>query len=226
MSEIYVIPQITLTEDGPAVTNTKPPQLIHLQQGDLDGACGPYCFCMALITLGIEKRSKLLDFKLTKSYKKLLKLISDRSGPLVIDGTELNAFPQYARPYEKMGLKIATIDADRHGNCKEAKEGKKDNSKKVREFIVEHVLRNARPVIIGNVDHYALVIGLGFEDDTFRKKENPRPRYLLLLDPDVPAPKHSAWNGVIEINVRSRKWYKWFGTDRCKIKHAIALWKE
>lgn len=225
MSEIYVIPQITLTEDGPAVTKTithRTPQLIHLQQGNLDGACGPYCLCMALITLGLEKQSKLSNLKPTKSYKKLVKLISGRSGALVIDGTGLNVLEQYAHPYTKAGLITKKIAADLPGHCQKRKEGKKKDYKSVLKFIVKHVLFNARPVIIGNVYHYALVIGLGFEDDTSRKKGNPR--YLLLLDPDVPAPKHSAWNGVIDIGVRGNNW---FGTGHgCKIEGAIALWKE
>lgn len=36
-------------------------ELVHLRQGDLDGACGPYCLFSALITLGLLQRDDLLE---------------------------------------------------------------------------------------------------------------------------------------------------------------------
>lgn len=35
--------------------------LIHLRQGEIDGACGPYCAVMTLITLGVMSREQALS---------------------------------------------------------------------------------------------------------------------------------------------------------------------
>ncbi len=223
MSEFFVIPQVTMTEEGPAVTKTvshKTPQLIHLQQGSLDGACGPYSLCMALIALGFEKHSKLSNLEQTRSSKKLFKVISDHSDALITEGTALNQMKKYAETYAKQGLKSEKITADLHGNSHEAKSGKQKNFIRVRDFVIESVFK-CRPVVFGSAYHYSLVIGLGFEDEDARKRKEPR--YLLLLDPDEPSPTMSPWNGLIDM---APKGNNWFGTGGCTFEDALALWKE
>jgi len=38
--------------------------LVHLRQGDADGACGPYALMMALLTLGVLERKEITDMNL------------------------------------------------------------------------------------------------------------------------------------------------------------------
>lgn len=222
MTQYQVLSHITLSEKGPVVTKTidhANQQPVHLQQGSLDGACGPYCLCMALILLGFEKHSKLSSLDLSSSSKKLFSYISKFSDTLIIEGTYLHVMKKYAQLYKDMGLRIDTKSADIHGNSLLAKKGKKKDYNGVRDFIIEHA-RKDRPVILGSTYHYALVVGLGFENEI---SELAMPRYLLLLDPNVPAPNSSAWNGIIDMNVKGNNW---FGTGGFNFEAAMALWRE
>lgn len=61
---------------------------VHLRQGDMDGACGPYCVAMALLALGKMGRDEIhpgekIDFR--KRYGKFLKVIHDLE-PMVLCG--------------------------------------------------------------------------------------------------------------------------------------------
>lgn len=220
--QIKILPQITLTEEGPAVTETIDHkhgyQLIHLKQGSLDGACGPYCLCMALILLGLEKHSKLSNLEHTERSKRLLSYISSYSDALITEGTYLHVLKKYAKIYEDKGLKVSSKVADLHGNDNLKKAGRSKDYTRVRDFIIENVQLN-RPVIFGSVDHYSLVIGLGYDSET----SDASPRYLFLLDPDLSTPTCAPWNGVVDLGVRGNNW---FGTGGFTFEAALALWKE
>jgi hypothetical protein len=41
---------------GPVALLTDPEEAVHLRQGDMDGACGPYALVMAMIAMGLAKR--------------------------------------------------------------------------------------------------------------------------------------------------------------------------
>lgn len=221
MSEFYVISQLTLIEEGPAVTSTidKTPQLVHLKQGSLDGACGPYCLIMALIALGLEKHSKLSNLEPTKSSNKLFKMITDYGSALIREGTDLNTMAKFAGTYEKKGLKTEKISADFHGNSHEAKAGKTKSYNRVRQFVIDHVNQD-RLVILGTANHWVLVVGLGFKN-YIGSKDKQNPNLFLLLNPSEPAPKLSSWNGIMDISTAK----KWFNHDGFTYEDALALWK-
>jgi hypothetical protein len=229
MAQYQVLSHITLSETGPVVTKTathKNPQLIHLKQGSLDGACGPYCLCMALIILGLEKYTKLSNLRHSDSSEKLFSLISDYSSALITEGTHIKVMKKYTDIYKERGLVAESKSATLHGNSQLAKDGKKKKYNDVRNFVVKHV-KDDRPVILGSAYHYALVIGLGYENRIPAPKnislDDEYPRYLLLLDPDEPAPVYSAWNGVIDMGVKGNHW---FGTGGFTFEDALALWRE
>ncbi len=223
MSEIYVIPQITLTDEGPAVTSTigkgRPLQLIHLQQGSLDGACGPYCLCMALIILGVEKHSKLSNRDHGEHAEKLFSLISNYANTLITEGTDIKFLKKYADIYGNKNISSSFKSATLDGRSALAKSGRKKDHNTVRDFVIENI-RKGNPVILGSCYHYALVIGIGYED---KISDDEMPRYLLLLDPSISAPKYSAWNGVIDMGVKGKNW---FGTGGFTFEDALALWKD
>lgn len=67
MTEIHVIDLIDTTHEGPAAMGTKgEEQQVHLHQGSLDGACGPYCLLMSLLICGLADRTSGLSSPYSK----------------------------------------------------------------------------------------------------------------------------------------------------------------
>jgi hypothetical protein len=59
MTEIIVIDPIDTTHEGPSAPGPSGQrQMIHLMQGSLDGACGPYSLMMALLICGVVDRNQ------------------------------------------------------------------------------------------------------------------------------------------------------------------------
>lgn len=52
MNRMLVSPLLSVSPHGPVTCAPPRHDLIHLRQGQMDGACGPYCAVMTLITLG------------------------------------------------------------------------------------------------------------------------------------------------------------------------------
>jgi hypothetical protein len=217
------IPDIELSEEGPVTVRSgksKSPQYLHLRQGSLDGACGPYCFFMAMITLGLEKHNKLTMLEETPSSKALFRMITKRSSTLIREGTVLNLMVKYAKEYESCGLRYEKKCADFHGNSRAAKDGKTRSYKDVRDFVTEHVLFG-RPVILGTAEHWTLVVGLGYESSETQDASDPR--YFLLLDPNELSPVLTAWNGIFDIKNNNY----WFGKKHgVRFEAALSLWTE
>ena len=65
----HFVSGLTLNNDGVLIsTNNKSDNEVHLRQGDMDGACGPYCVAMALLMLGRMQRNEIspgknIDFR-------------------------------------------------------------------------------------------------------------------------------------------------------------------
>ena len=231
MSEIHIIKHVTLTEDGPVVTDTLSkvtPQLIHLRQGRLDGACGIYCLCMALITLGFEKYTKISNVfsNETSTSEKLFQIIPDNNSALIREGADTKDLLKYLEPYREKGLLYKPISAILHGNDNQRKvHGKKLNHKKVKDFVVEHVLKD-HVVLLASQYHWVMVVGLEYTEIIPRLEDAAAdPRLFLLLDPDEETPKCSVWNGVIDIS-QPGKGNRWFGSGNHAFYEALALWKE
>jgi|GEM_PF-5652811 len=69
MTKLIVIDPIDATHEGPSVPTLNSDnefQLLHLRQGDIDGACGPYCLFMALMICGVAKCNVLTSLMKTK----------------------------------------------------------------------------------------------------------------------------------------------------------------
>jgi len=230
MSEIHIIKQVTLTEDGPAVSDSltkATPQLIHLRQGSLDGACGTYCLCMALITLGYEKHTKITNlFAPAPAAGELFRIISDNNSALIREGADTKDILKYLKPYIDKGLKHETKNAKLHGNDSQHKEnGKQFDHTRVKDFVIEHILKD-HVVLLASQYHWVMVVGLEYAEIIPRDvEEYANPRLFLLLDPDAETPKFSVWNGVIDIS-QSGKGNHWFGSGNHAFYEAIALWRE
>lgn len=76
--KFYCIKQLEYSPDGVIVKYRKNIQLVSLQQGSVDGACGSYSIFMALMSIGILNRKHIEDFfpeeksdSLARFYKQL-----------------------------------------------------------------------------------------------------------------------------------------------------------
>jgi len=181
MSRYQVIRHLDLSESGPiALGPDGGYQDVHLYQGSIDGACGPYCVFMGLLSLGLIDRgvvTGLENVSKKTSLGKLLSLLSQYQG-FFREGTELEELESLLLNTHKTKLKL-----------------KRHNGKGVdtRAFIEDAIVEDA-PVILrirnSNLDHWVLVVGIKYDADGGVTG-------YLVLDPDKQATAVTPWNGVI-----------------------------
>ena len=153
-----------------------PDEPIFLRQGDLDGACGYYCLLMALIALGLFRRSEVLDLDVRKPVKALARIRAS-ARPHYFSGTGTKTLQKLLSPV-KDALQVGITNG-------------KDN--KVRDFVVEHLARGDF-VVLGmenvrqELAHWVLAVGMSGT----RTRGEFKPTRFLLLDPDVNGPGVSA----------------------------------
>ncbi|SRR6266581_247162 len=160
MHTIHIIDSLQLSPSGPAAGN----ELVHLRQGDADGACGPYCVLMALIACGIAPRAQATGGGVTDARTCMGRVWAklSRWGPLVCEGTDDDAINDLFGAYRAM-----VITHHPHN----------ERPSTVRRFILKHLAAN-QPVVVGidvedGCPHWVLAIG--FEDrgsSVFRSKVN------------------------------------------------------
>lgn len=86
--ELKLIDGLLLNEDG-VLINEGNKDAVHLRQGDMDGACGPYCVAMGLLVLGKIRRDELLSHEKIDGRTSLGKLRSSihELGTLALAGS-------------------------------------------------------------------------------------------------------------------------------------------
>jgi hypothetical protein len=125
-----------------------PDEPIFLRQGDLDGACGYYCLLMALIALGLFRRSEVLELDVRKPVKALARIRAS-ARPHYFSGTGTKTLQKLLSPV-KHALQVGITNG-------------KDN--KVRDFVVEHLARGDF-VVLGmenvrqELAHWVLAVGM------------------------------------------------------------------
>lgn len=178
MSAFNIIKNLSISSVGPVVDG----KLIHLRQGDMDGACGPYCMMMCLLILGIIRRDQAL-------------------APDNLDGRtaigKLWAYFRHFKAFFADGTTIADLEKllsvfKRHINI----ESSSSTGSDARKFVFNQLQKN-HPVILGihgnGLAHWVVVIGW---DDA---EGDGIPERFLLLDPGLDSPRTSAWNAVIDL---------------------------
>ncbi len=214
MMQIQIIEGIDAAHLGPQAPFGEDWQEVHLQQGSLDGACGPYCLFMALIVCGLVDRNQLLSFPRDRRTRsgRLMSQIEKYAG-LLQTGTHLTDLERDLK--NAFGAKLKT-------------ETSAESGKRLRSFVEDQVLAHHQ-VVVGldspKDGHWVLVIGLDYET-TDSTKDLHR---FLVLDPSVPTPTVSAWNGVIDAYGSGGHYpYRYWGGehefDRVQLNEAIALW--
>lgn len=176
---------------------------MHLMQGDVDGACGPYCIFMALIAAGIETRERITslgEYHGKTNFAKLMKKLGTKSAKFFAGGAMLEDISDFLSAYSK-------IKTDKV----------RGNGPEVRKFLVKHIKEN-HPVILGLPGHWVLATGI------CETQENDLIS-IYALDPGRP-PQDKAWNIEIEgVGTGSQKPYLVL-TDgsRVAFDDAFALW--
>ena len=190
MKTIKIIDALHLDETGvKAKTKNGRLQLVHLRQGDLDGACAVYSTMMILILI---KAVNYID--VICGGKKHIKTIG--KGRLVKEFMEtkgLHRDGNYFYDIKAQNIKtmlqrsFASFVSSEHYDYRDF-----DSV----QFISEQILLN-QPVLIkicfnANSGHALVAIGIEYN-------EQNEPTKILCLDPGYAAPKFSYWNSVIDL---------------------------
>lgn len=199
MRSFKIIKYIDTTECGPesVIGNSSEEfQKVFLNQGSLDGACGPYSLFMALLVLGLLNRDDITDFR-TDGRTKYGKIIKDFDNypSLFRDGTTVRDLKKILDTHFRKEIKT---------NVEIGK------NKDVIRFAKANLDLN-NPTIIGvnfkEGAHWMLAIGYEELDDEIVR--------LLCLDPSNTITDHCPWNTILEAQ-KSQSGiypYKWWGHE-------------
>lgn len=201
MKIIKVLPQLNIT-NGLLVANN---QSVFLQQGSLDGACGPYCLFMALLILDVITYDDAISLWKIKRSTKLGKLIK---------AMEVHKQLFQAGTYVEDLKEMIEVSFKNEVEVKTNKEG----GKKTIQFILQQ-LKNQNPVIVGvknkTISHWLLAIG-------YEEFENEIAK-ILFLDPSENQPINY-FNAAINIKDTVYGYpYKWETMDETYIKFEDAV---
>lgn len=186
MPIMQVVSSATVTHRGPEVWHDATDSWVdvHLRQGSLDGACGPYCVFMGLILAGVLHPDDI-SYGLAKRSTRVGKLQAAmlQSSGLFGDGTSIK---ELADAIENSFGKVVDVEYST------------ERGAKLRPFVFDH-LANDRPVILGllgkSIAHWVLAVGLEYESQ--EEFEARKPQTILALDPGLPTPRVAAWNQII-----------------------------
>ncbi len=208
------VPSLCVTQYGPQAVGSDWDHSLSLRQGDLDGACGPYCVFYLLALTGQLPAGTLDRLHEVKGTTRLGKLLRLMEGHLQLfrEGTTLDD--------------LAGLIEESHGSVLKC-EVSSDEGAAAREFAVQH-LSEGHPVILGlhgrDMDHW--VVGVGLEYDTPVAEAGPI--RMLLIDPSEDAASVSPWNSILDLRpTRPNYPYSWTteGDDPVAIGHALAAWR-
>lgn len=186
MNSMFVTPYLYASPEGPrSVMND---DIVHLRQGNMDGACGPYSLVSALITLGLLDREKIEDMYQWDGRTREGKFRDAMYafGPLISGGTN-----DYDLEWLSSFFKTKNLQTDiSFGSKMEIFAG-----------VCNALLEFKLPIIgvdwPGGGGHWMLVVGAqAYEDPDSGDKQMT---HLLCLDPGSETPKTSLWNAVIEV---------------------------
>lgn len=185
MNTMMVSPLFKVSHLGPLASTTG--DLVHLRQGELDGACGPYCVVSALITLGLMGRDDVLaNMHAWKgsSREGRFRDALYKFGALSCEGTNGDDLQFLADHFKRVGLEAKYV------------EGRKNH---VFDCVAEAVESGQLPIVgvqwAGGGGHWMLVVGYQGE----QVGEDIQLTHLLCLNPGEEAPKASLWNSVLEV---------------------------
>lgn len=190
--KITLLPGIKLDKNGLLVNGDD--EAIHLRQGDMDGACGPYCIAMALLALKAMGRHEVsplskIDYRTRtgKFFRELKEL-----DPMILGGSSSEDLQAMISAHNGVQCKITS---NRSGKILPA---------------AKIALESGHPVIIDvrskvneELNHWTLAIG--FSDD-----------YLFLLDPGYELRSSNIWNATVTTTAKSTRFgYRYLNPNYC-----------
>lgn len=211
---IHLLPQIRLAVSGPETWQARRWRPVHLTQGHLDGACGPYSVIMALLLLGHLRFDEVTSygflFDRTQSKGKLWYMLEKGSG-LLRDGTNLHDLHHLLQ--RSFGQELFSCPIT-------------DTPEAIINFTVEH-LREGHPILLGlryagQGGHWLVVIG-------YEKNEQGQINKLLVLDSSSTAPSLCAWNAFVDVEVPAKykryryQWVNASGVTAVTLEDALAI---
>lgn len=174
--EIRVLSSLDLSESGILVNNRG--QSVHIAQGDIDGACGPYCAIMAMTALGRFDPQKLLavdkiDYR--TSAGRLLRAINESSDTLLRAGTTLQNLCDFIYTNRVFGYD------SQEGDGRELVPKARQAILNDKAVILDVVGRSS-----DNLNHWVVAVATS-------------EKYLFLLDPSYELPRFSFWNSILTV---------------------------
>lgn len=178
---------------------------VHLRQGDMDGACGPYCLVMAMLArnqLGRRQAKGLAPVDSRTRYGRLMEALN-RHETLVRVGTTGDDL-----------LELLQVISDKEFRVE------RGSGKRMVELTRRHLQENI-PVVLGfhgrkdsDIRHWGLAVGMS--EDAF-----------FLLDPAHDLQRGLAWNAVLTTQANgSRFGYRYLnpkGSWAVTLKEMVAL---
>jgi len=220
MNTMLVSQLLKVSPKGPVSSETG--NLVHLRQGQLDGACGPYCLISALITLGMMGRDDVTENMCRwkgSSREGRFRDALYAFGVLNSEGTEGSDLLWLTDFFKRKGLAARHVQGTK---------------KQVFNEVAGAIEAGCLPIVgvawPGGGGHWMLVTGYqGVEiDGDFQLT------HLLCLDPGQESPKASLWNAVVEVfdndgksvglgNMTSNFWGMGGDLHKCQIKDTVIL---
>lgn len=182
--EYHVLPFLDATVRGPARVSDG--ELVHLRQGDADGACGPYCVLMTLLMLGLVDRQTVVGLERPHGNSKLgrlFKTMRAEEETLFREGTGLDELGKLLHAFRS---DLSVEQFDERGARLRGRVGR--------------ALEAGQAVILmlewqGGGAHWVVAVGT---DRTVRDGEVTINRFLL-LDPGTDPGHVAPWNAVVDV---------------------------
>lgn len=187
MNKMFVSPWLMVSPEGPITCADENSDLVHMRQGDADGACGPYALMMGLITLGTLKREEAVNMGNLDGRRPAGRFRNAllEHGALISKGTSTQDLINLAWHFRVDGIAPELITG---------------NKSELVKAIQDAIKNDAVPLLFVSWSkleaHWLMVVGhQGYEEENGFYQ----PTHLLCLDPGSEAPKASLWNAVIEV---------------------------
>ncbi|EKT4456798.1 hypothetical protein ACF8Q9_13385 [Pseudomonas sp. TYF_15] len=192
MNQMFVSPWLSVSPSGP-VTCAHPHahDYVHLRQGEMDGACGPYCVVMTLIALGVMSRDQARSLDSFDGRTRLGRFRENLMafGALATEGTDGFDVSWLVDVFKHVGVVTTVLDVA-------------PRRKTTIRNIADAVDNRKIPIVgvewyCGQAGHWLLVIG--YQGYKANDDDELQITHLLCLDPTSEAPRVSLWNAVIEV---------------------------
>lgn len=185
---MHIINKLRLTQEGLVVKGTR--QLVHLQQGTLDGACAVYSLMMCLIINKAIKRADVVNLAMKHDKRtskgRLVDNFLNNNG-MVRNGYYLNDLKDELHHTFSKNITTEYYNLDSEGLI----------TKRIVEALDND---NSVEIVFQRLSSAHAVVAIGYE----KIADNV---YFFCLDPGYPISEGQYWNNVIMLGCNSNRKY-------------------